>query len=97
MREQKRKTNYMGWMPIQITEIISYLSKAHNWKSHGSDQIQTCGLKALPATHRHITNNFNEIIEETEKAADWFTTGITYLIPKSGDNKEVKTTELLHA
>jgi len=32
-REQKRKVSYMGWMPIQIKEITSYLFKAQNWKS----------------------------------------------------------------
>jgi len=89
-REQKRKVGYMGWMPIQITEITSYLSKAHNWKSPGSEQIQNYLLKAFPATHRHITKNFKTIIEEPEKASDWLTTGITYLISKSGDSKEVR-------
>ena len=29
-REQERKVSHMGWMSIQITEITSYLSKAHN-------------------------------------------------------------------
>ena len=80
----------MGWMPIQIREITSYLSKAHNWKSPGSDQIQNYWLKAFPSTHKHITKNFSAIIEEPEKAPDWLTTGITYLIPKSGDSKEVR-------
>ena len=63
----------MGWMPIQITEITLYLSKAHNWKSPGNDQIQNYWLKAFSATHRHITKNFNAIIEEPEKAPDWLT------------------------
>jgi len=89
-REQKRKVSYMGLLPIQITEITLYLSKAHNWKSPGSDKIQNYWLKAFPATHRHITENFNAIIEEPERAPDWLTTGITYLIPKSGDSKEVR-------
>ena len=31
-RELKRKVSHMDWMPIQITESTSYLSKAHNWK-----------------------------------------------------------------
>jgi len=80
----------MDWRPIQITEITSYLLKAYNWKSPGHDQIQNYWLKAFPATHRHITKNFNAIIEEPEKAPEWLTTGITYLIPKSGDSKEVR-------
>ena len=39
-REQKGKVNHIDWMPIQITEITSYLSKAQILKSPGSDQIQ---------------------------------------------------------
>ena len=87
-REQERKVSHMGWMPIQTTEITSYLSKARNWKSPGSDQIQNYWLKAFLATHRHIAKNFNAIIEEPEKATDWLTAGITYWIIKSGDSKE---------
>jgi hypothetical protein len=28
----------MDWMPIQITEIALYFSKAHNWKSSGNNK-----------------------------------------------------------
>jgi len=89
-REQKRKISHMDWKPTQIMEINSYLSKAYNCKSPGNDQIQHYWLKAFPSTHRHITENFNAIIEEPEKVPDWLTTGITYLVPKSGDSKEVR-------
>ena len=72
-KEQKRKVNHIDWMPIQITEITSYLSKDHNWKSPGNDKIQNYWFKAFPATHRHITKNFNATIGEPEKATDWLT------------------------
>jgi hypothetical protein len=52
----------MDWMPIQITEIALYLSKAHNWKSPGSDQIQNYWLKVFPADQRHGTKNFNGLM-----------------------------------
>jgi len=71
-------------------EITSFLTKAHNWKSPGNDQIQNYWLKAIPAAHRQITKNFNAIMEELEKVPDWLTTGITYFLPKSGYSKEVK-------
>ena len=71
-------------------EITSFLSKAHKWKTPGSDQIQNHWLKAFPVSHRHITKKFNAITEELEKIPDWLTTGITYLLPKSGDSKEVR-------
>ena len=54
IREEKRKIRYMDWKPIQIMEITLYLSKAHNWKSPGNDQIQNYWLKAFAVTHRHI-------------------------------------------
>ena len=76
----------MDWRPIQIMEITLYLSKVNNWKSPGNDQIQNYWIKAFPATHRRTAKNFNAIIEEPEKAPNWLTTGINYLIPKSGDS-----------
>jgi hypothetical protein len=66
------------------------LSKTHNWKSPGSDQIPHYWLKAFPATHIYITKFFNTITEEPKQMPDWLTTGITYLLPKSGETKEQK-------
>jgi len=68
----------------------SFLSRAHNSKSPDSDQIQNYWLKAFPASHRHITKNFNTLMEEPEKVPDWLTTEITYLLPNSRDSKEVR-------
>jgi hypothetical protein len=89
-REERRKITNMEWAPVRTIEIASFLSKAHNSKSSGSDQIQNYWLKALPAAHRHITKYFNAIMEEPEKIPDWLTTGITYLLPKSGASKAVR-------
>jgi hypothetical protein len=43
-REQIRKISHVDWKPIQITEFTLYLSKAHNWKSPGNEQIQNYWL-----------------------------------------------------
>ena len=61
----------MDWGPIQIMVITSFLSKTHNWKSPGNDQIQNYWLKAFPAAHRHITKNFSAIMEILEKVPNW--------------------------
>jgi hypothetical protein len=37
-----------------------------------------------------LQKNFSAIMEEPEKVPDWLSTGITYLLPKSGDSKEVR-------
>ena len=57
-REEKRKIRHTDWRPLQVMEITGYLSKAHNFKSPGNDQIQNYWLKAFPTTHRHIARNF---------------------------------------
>ena len=88
------KESHMDWMPIQITEITSYLSKAYNWKSPGNDQIKITGLKLSQLLTGILKKNFNVITEEPEKAPDWLTAGITYVIPKSGDSKEVRNYSL---
>ena len=40
------KIRHMDRRPTHIMEINLYLSKAHNWKSPGNDQIQNYWLKA---------------------------------------------------
>jgi len=77
--EGKRKRKLGIWIgaPYTLWKILLCLSKAHNWKFPGNDQIQNYWLKAFPATHRHIVKNFTAIIEEPEKLPDWLTTGIT--------------------
>jgi hypothetical protein len=37
-----------------------------------------------------LQKNFSAIMEEPEKVPDWLSTGITYLLPKAGDSKEVR-------
>jgi hypothetical protein len=71
-------------------EITSYLSKSHNWKSHGNNQIQNYWLKAFPTGPRLITKYFNGIMEKPEKVPDWLTTRINYLLQKLGDSKEFR-------
>ena len=45
---------------------------------------------SFPSYSQAYHKNFNAIIEEPEKAPDWLIAGITYLIQKSGDSKEVR-------
>jgi hypothetical protein len=76
--------------PMQFMEITSLLSKAHNRKSPGNNQIQNYWLKEFPASHRLITKYFIGIMAKPEKVPDWLTTRITYLLQKSGYSKEVR-------
>jgi hypothetical protein len=84
----------MNWVPIKTTETTSFLSKTHNWMSPGSDHIPNYWLKAFPATHSYIAK-FSNTLTEPKQMPDWLTTGITYLLPKSGDTKEQKNYRLI--
>jgi hypothetical protein len=95
IKEERRKISNMDWVHIRTMETTSFLSKAHNWKCPGNDQIQNYWLKAFPSVHRNITKNLNAIVEEPEKIPNGLTTGITYLLPKSGDSKEVRNYQLI--
>jgi hypothetical protein len=48
------------------------------------------GLKLSQLLTGMLQKNFNAIIEEPEKASSWLATGITFLLPKSGDSKKVR-------
>jgi len=54
-QEERKKMSNMVWLPEQIIEMASFLSKTQNWRSHRSDQIQNYWLKVFPADQRHIT------------------------------------------
>ena len=82
-RKERRKISMKDWGPLQIMEISSFSSKTHKCKSPGNDQTQNYWLMAFSAAQRHITKNFNAIMEELEKVPDRLTTGITYLLLKS--------------
>ena len=56
----------------------------------GNDHIQNYCLKAFPSAHRHVTENFNAIMQEPEKIPDCLIIGITNFLIKSGDSKDVR-------
>jgi hypothetical protein len=60
-------------------ETTSFLSKTHNWKSHGRDRIPNYWLDTFPSIHNYGTKNFNTIIE-LKQMPDWLTTVIMYLL-----------------
>jgi len=80
----------MGWTPLKITETTSILSKAHNWKSFGSDEITKYLLNLLPDPHNCTTKIVKTITEKWKQTPDGLTTGIMYLLPASEDTYEQK-------
>ena len=55
------------------------------------------GLKLSKLLTGISQKKFSAIIEEPEKAPEWLTTGITFLIPNQETARKSETTDLLHA
>ena len=72
----------MEWSPICEKEVAKALRSTLSWKAPGRDQIPNFWLKQLTATHKHIAEIFNKLIEE-DFIPEWLTARVTYLIPKN--------------
>ena len=68
---------------IKEVELKEAYRKAQNWKSPGIDKIPNFWLNTLDSIHENITNFYNRAITNPETNLQWFTPGITYLLPKS--------------
>ena len=44
-------------------------------------------IKNLTSIHDELTTAHNDILKHPEKAADWLTDGLTYLLPKTEETK----------
>ena len=75
----------MEWMPIQITEILHICLKLTIGNLLEMIKHKITGLKIF-----QLLTGLVQKPSLQEKTPDWLTTGITYLIPKSGDSKEVR-------
>jgi hypothetical protein len=82
IKDQCQRSPSMEWSPICEKDFEEELRTTLNWKAPGRDQIQNFWLKQLSATHKHIAELFNKLIEE-DFIPDWLTAGVTHLIPKN--------------
>jgi hypothetical protein len=73
---------------ISIEEIKLVLSKTHNWKSPGPDNIHNYWWKNFKSVHQPLVNQLNKIIENNEELPEFLMKGKTYLIYKKGDKNK---------
>ena len=75
----------MEWSPVCEKDVAQALRTTLNWKAPGRDQIANFLPKQLTATHKHIAELFNKLIEE-DQIPELLRAGVTFLIPKKADN-----------
>jgi hypothetical protein len=81
-REKHRDTPKMDWEGITPAEVNRVISKAHNWKAPGLDNIHNFWLKSFKFVHGHLAKFFNRIVEDPNCAPEYFARGQTYMLPK---------------
>ena len=97
MNERMNEVEEQEWEVINIEELRSALTKSHKWKSPGVDKIHNFWLNCLTSTHKQMTLNFTNILQNRETAPESLTEGTTYLLPKSQEPKTPKIIDQLHA
>ena len=74
------------WDEIKV-DVKEALRKAQKWKSPGIAKIPNFWLNNFDSIHENMTSCFNKAITNPEINPQWFTQGVTYLLPKSNDAK----------
>ena len=64
IKDQCQQNPSMEWSPICEKEVVEALRSTLSWKASGRDQIPHFWLKQLTATHKHIAEIFNKLMEE---------------------------------
>ena len=59
------------------------IKKRKNWTSPGVDGIQNYWWKRFSGTWNALSQVFNNIVDDPQKIEEWFTVGVTALLPKS--------------
>uniref|UniRef100_H2ZUK8 Reverse transcriptase domain-containing protein n=1 Tax=Latimeria chalumnae TaxID=7897 RepID=H2ZUK8_LATCH len=73
---------------ITEQEVQDALSKASNWKSPGVDGIYKFWWKSFTELHKDLAKVFT--ISMKESMPEWFTEGLTFLLPKSSKTRGPK-------
>ena len=76
---------------IDITEekLKKIIKKRKNWSAPGADGIQNYWWKNFNVTWKPVINVFKKMIDNPTSIREWFTIGMTILLPKTKDLEQV--------
>ena len=76
-------------LPMKTTLLKKIIKKRKNWSAPGADGIQNYWWKKFNVTWRPVINVFKEMIDNPTSIREWFTIGMTILLPKTKDLEQV--------
>ncbi|CAK1582479.1 unnamed protein product [Parnassius mnemosyne] len=77
-------TNIQAMTFDHISPVIFHkvLSRLHNWKAPGSDNIHSYWYKKFTSSHSFLYNYINIFIQDPKTIPSYVTSGTTFMIPK---------------
>jgi hypothetical protein len=78
------------WCEITTKEVTDAVRNMANWKSPGPDGLQNFWLKKLESLHRDLASEFTRMLDTPTSLPDWFTAGVTILLPKNEQTQNPK-------
>jgi len=90
--EEKRVEGVPQMEPVNISvdNIKEIVQSLGNWKAPGIDRIQAYWWKHLTSTHETLATQFTEALQNPTLIPNYFTHGITYMLPKSNNTEDPK-------
>jgi hypothetical protein len=73
---------------ITTEEVRTAIKRTKNWKVAGADHIQNYWYKQLSAAHDTLKRNFNDIMQDPNKIAEFMTKGKTILVLKDENTED---------
>lgn len=86
--EECRSMEGMAAISIAEEDVRATVSRMKNWASPGVDSIHNYWWKSLPSTHNMLARFIRGALEKPDSVPEYFTHGITHLVPKKGDLKQ---------
>ena len=81
------------WKDITMGEVTAALRRSSNWKSSGIDKVPNVWLKNCESLHEDLARCYSEMVREPDRNPTWLTQGMTYLLPKTQETNNPKTTD----
>ena len=91
IRDERESSGNIGTMQFEdVTreEVGRIISKAHNWKAPGRDNITNFWLKNLKTLHGPVAKIFNGFLHNPAMVPSDFATGVTFMLPKDINNTQ---------
>ncbi|KAI5742241.1 hypothetical protein M8J77_004984 [Diaphorina citri] len=70
---------------ITLSDVQRAVRYIQNWKSPGPDKIQNYWFKYFTNVHPVLATQFQECLRTPDMLPKYFTEGVTYMLPKSGN------------